>query len=71
MSYSEASPLSNALVDHQLAEEPRGASRGQLRGRGSPLPSHDTWHLGWLQLQVHVLLERPNARVHLDAQLVG
>lgn len=71
MSYSEASPLPDALVDHQLAEEARGASRGQLWGCGSPLASHHTGHLGWLQLQVHVLLERPNARVHLHTQLVG
>lgn len=71
MGYSEASPLSDALVDHHLAKKAWGASGGQFGGRGAPLPSHHTWHFGRLQLQVHVLLERPDARVHLDAQLVG
>lgn len=69
--YSEAAPLSNALVDHQLAEEARGASGRQFGGRGAPLPSYHTWDLGRLQLQVHVLLECPDTGVHLDAQLVG
>ena len=69
--YSEASPLSDALVDHHLAKKAWGASWGQFGGRGAPLPSHHTWHFGRLQLQVHVLLERPDAGVHLDAQLVG
>lgn len=69
--YSEAAPLSNALVDHQLAEEAWGASRRQFGGRGAPLPSYHTWDLGRLQLQVHVLLECSDTGVHLNAQLVG
>lgn len=71
VSYSEASPLSDALVDHQLAEESRGASWGKFGGCGAPLSPHPTWHLWGLQLQVHVLLECPDARVHLNTQLVG
>lgn len=69
MGYSEASPLPDALVDHQLAEEARGASGGQFGGRGAPLPY--TWDFGRLQFQVHVLLECTDAGVHLNAQLVG
>lgn len=71
MGYSEAPPLSDALVDHQLAEEARGASGGQFGGRGAPFPSPHTRDFGRLQLQVHVLLECPDAGVHLNAQLVG
>lgn len=48
MSYSEAAPLPDALVDHQLAEEARGASGGQFRRRGVPLPSYHTWDFGRL-----------------------
>lgn len=71
MSDGEAPPLPNALVDHHLAEEARRASRGQFGGRGVPLSPHHAWDFGRLQLQVHVLLERPDAGVHLNAQLVG
>lgn len=71
MSYGEAAPLPNALVDHHLAEEARRASWGQFGGRGVPLPPHHAGDFGRLQLQVHVLLERPDAGVHLNAQLVG
>lgn len=70
VSYSKASPLSDALVDHQLAEEPRGAPWGKFRGRGAPFPSHHTRGLGGFQFQMHVLLECPNAGVHLNTQLV-
>lgn len=66
VSYSEASPLSDALVDHQLAEKTRGASWRQFRGRGAPLSSPHTWDFGRLQLQVHVLLERPDTGVHIN-----
>lgn len=71
MSHGEAPPLPNALVDHHLAEEARRASRGQFGGRGAPLAPRHAWDFGRLQLQVHVLLERPDAGVHLNAQLVG
>lgn len=71
MSYGEASPLSDALVDHQLAEEARRASRWQFGRRGTPPSSHHTWHLRGLQLQVHVLLECPDAGVHLNTELIG
>lgn len=71
MSHREAPPLPDALVHHQLTKEARGASRGQFGRRGAPPASHHARHLRGLQLQVHVLLEGPDARVHLDAQLVG
>lgn len=71
MSDSEAAPLSDALVDHQLSEESRGATGRQLGRGGVALPSSHTWDFGRLQLQVHVLLERADAGVHLHAQLVG
>lgn len=48
MSYSEAAPLPDALVDHQLTEEARGASGGQFGRRGVPLPSYHTWDFGRL-----------------------
>lgn len=67
----KAAPLPDALVDHQLAEQSRGAPGGQFGRRGVALPSSHTWDFGRLQLQVHVLLERSDAGVHLDAQLVG
>lgn len=70
MSYGEASPLSDALVDHQLAEETWRASRRQFGRCGTPLSTHHTWHLRGLQLQVHVLLECPDAGVHLNAKLI-
>lgn len=71
VSNRKAAPLSDALVDHQLAEQSRGASGRQFGRRGVALPSSHTWDFGRLQLQVHVLLECSDAGVHLDAQLVG
>lgn len=71
VSNRKAAPLSDALVDHQLAEQSRGASGRQFGWRGVALPSSHTWDFGRLQLQVHVLLECSDAGVHLDAQLVG
>lgn len=71
MSHGEAPPLSDVLVYHQSAEESRGAPGGEFGRGGSSLSSHHPWYLGRLQLQVHVLLERPYAGVHVHAQLVG
>lgn len=71
VSNRKAPPLSDALIDHQLAEESRGASGRQFGRRGVALPSSHTWDFGRLQLQVHVLLECSDTGVHLDAQLVG
>lgn len=71
MSYGEAAPLADALVDHQLSEESRGASGRQLGRGGAALASSHTWDFGRLQLQVHVLLECSDAGVHLHAQLIG
>lgn len=69
--YSEAAPLSDALVDHQLSEESRRASGRQLGRSGVALASCYTWDFRRLQLQVHVLLERSDTGVHLDTQLIG
>lgn len=71
VSYGEAAPLSDALVDHQLSEESWGASGRQLGRSGVALPSSHTWDFGRLQLQVHVLLECSDAGVHFDTQLIG
>lgn len=67
----EAAPLPDALVDHQLSEKSWGASGRQLGRSGVAPPCSQTWDFGRLQLQVHVLLERSDAGVHLHTQLIG
>lgn len=49
---SEASSVATTLVDHESAEETRGAAWGHFRRRGES---------GWLQFQTHVLLEGADA----------
>lgn len=65
MCHRKAPPLPDALVHHELSKQPRGAPGGEFGRRGTPLPSDHTGHSRRLQLQMHVLFERPDARVHV------
>lgn len=58
----EASSVTATPVDHESAEEPRGAARGHFRRRGESRR---------LQFQAHVLLEGTDAGLRVwRAQLV-
>lgn len=65
----ESTPVAAALVDHELAEEARGAA-GRYFGGGDALVAGTQSRR--LQLQMHVLLKGTNAGVQFrSTQLIG